>query len=77
MPPSPTVRNHRNAVRLALESMSALHRIPQDVQVELLAEIEAMRLELDKLRKVTRPIPWYADDAALNYRNPWPPTARR
>src|SRR5258708_27752762 len=29
MPPSPTVRNHRNAVRLALESVSALHRIPQ------------------------------------------------
>jgi hypothetical protein len=28
-PPSPAVRNHRNAVRLALESVSALRRIPQ------------------------------------------------
>src|SRR5450432_4680099 len=28
-PPSPAVRNHRIAVRLALESLSALHRIPQ------------------------------------------------
>ena len=29
--PSPAVRNHRNAVRLALESVSALNRIPQTV----------------------------------------------
>ena len=29
-PPSPAVRNHRIAVRLALESVSALHRIPQN-----------------------------------------------
>jgi hypothetical protein len=28
-PPSPAVRNHRIAVRLALETVSALHRIPQ------------------------------------------------
>ena len=28
-PPSPAVRNHRNAVRLALESVAALHRISQ------------------------------------------------
>jgi hypothetical protein len=27
-PPSPAVRNHRIAVRLALETVSALHRIP-------------------------------------------------
>jgi hypothetical protein len=26
---APAVRNHRNAVRLALESVSALRRIPQ------------------------------------------------
>src|SRR5450830_1751152 len=30
-PPSPAVRNHRIAVRLALETVSALHRIPQDL----------------------------------------------
>src|SRR5450759_1395976 len=29
-PPSPAVRNHRIAVRLALESVSALHRIPHN-----------------------------------------------
>lgn len=32
-PPSPAVRDHRNAVRLALESVSASHRIPQRVSV--------------------------------------------
>jgi hypothetical protein len=31
-PPSPAVRNHRIAVRLALESVSALHRIPQWIE---------------------------------------------
>jgi len=31
-PPSPAVRNHRIAVRLALESVSALNRIPQSWQ---------------------------------------------
>ena len=34
-PPSPAVRNHRNAVRLALESVSALHRIPHQILVSL------------------------------------------
>jgi hypothetical protein len=34
-PPSPAVRNHRNAVRLALESVSALHRIPHPMSAPL------------------------------------------
>jgi len=33
-PPSPAVRNHRIAVRLALESVSALHRIPQQQRLD-------------------------------------------
>jgi hypothetical protein len=32
-PPSPAVRNHRNAVRLALESVSALRRIPHSAAI--------------------------------------------
>src|ERR1019366_1550981 len=36
-PPSPAVRNHRIAVRLALETVSALHRIPQ---LELVVAID-------------------------------------
>jgi hypothetical protein len=31
-PSSPAVRNHRIAVRLALETVSALHRIPQPIR---------------------------------------------
>jgi hypothetical protein len=33
-PPSPAVRNHRIAVRLALETVSALHRIPHFGEVQ-------------------------------------------
>jgi hypothetical protein len=39
-PLSPAVRNHRIAVRLAVESVSALHRIPQKVTADGISDVK-------------------------------------